>query len=169
MEINHNWLKIAELSRFIEDKGEVSLSETAKEKINRCRTYLDQKLAQSSQPIYGINTGFGSLCNTKIDSNQLEQLQENLVMSHACGTGEELPSEIVKIMLLLKAKGLAQGYSAAKVETVERLLTFYNKDIIPVVYMQGSLGASGDLAPLAHLSLPLLGKGEVYYKCTKIH
>ena len=168
MEINHNWLKIAELSRFIEDKGEVSLSETAKEKINRCRTYLDQKLAQSSQPIYGINTGFGSLCNTKIDSNQLEQLQENLVMSHACGTGEELPSEIVKIMLLLKAKGLAQGYSAAKVETVERLLTFYNKDIIPVVYMQGSLGASGDLAPLAHLSLPLLGKGEVYYKGTKM-
>ena len=144
------------------------MSETAKEKINRCRTYLDQKLAQSSQPIYGINTGFGSLCNTKIDSNQLEQLQENLVMSHACGTGEELPSEIVKIMLLLKAKGLAQGYSAAKVETVERLLTFYNKDIIPVVYMQGSLGASGDLAPLAHLSLPLLGKGEVYYKGTKM-
>jgi histidine ammonia-lyase len=168
MEINHNWLKIEDIERLITSKDEVYLSETAIENISKCRNYLDNKLSSVNEPIYGINTGFGSLCNTKINNNQLEQLQENLVMSHACGTGEELPQEIVKLMLLLKAKGLAKGYSAAKVETVERLLYFYNKNIIPVVYTQGSLGASGDLAPLAHLSLPLIGKGEVYYNGVKM-
>ncbi len=168
MEINHNWLKIEEIAKHLSEASKLTLSETVEEKIRRCRQYLDNKLKNSQTPVYGINTGFGSLCNTKIESGQLEQLQENLVMSHACGTGEELPSEIVKLMLLLKIKGLAKGYSAAKVETVRLLMEFYNRDIIPVVYRQGSLGASGDLAPLAHLSLPLLGKGEVYYRGQKI-
>jgi len=115
-------------------------------------------------PVYGINTGFGSLCDVKINDSQLEQLQTNLVMSHACGTGDEAPTEIVKLMLLLKAKGLSYGKSGVQKITVERLITFYNEDCIPVVYQLGSLGASGDLAPLAHLSLPLLGMGEVYLK-----
>ncbi len=168
MEINHNWLKIEEIDNLITKNNPLTLSETAEEKIRHCRQYLDNKLKNSETPIYGINTGFGSLCNTKIASGQLEQLQENLVMSHACGTGEELPSEIVKLMLLLKIKGLAKGYSAAKVETVKLLMEFYNRNIIPVVYQQGSLGASGDLAPLAHLSLPLLGKGQVYYRGQKM-
>jgi histidine ammonia-lyase len=118
-------------------------------------------------PIYGINTGFGSLCNVKISNENLSKLQENLVKSHACGTGEEVPLTIVKLMLLLKIQSLSYGYSGVQLETVERLIAFYNNDILPVVYNQGSLGASGDLAPLAHLALPLLGEGEVYYEGKK--
>jgi histidine ammonia-lyase len=119
-------------------------------------------------PIYGINTGFGSLCNIKISNENLSKLQENLVKSHACGTGEEVPSEIVKLMLLLKIQSLSYGYSGVQLITVLRLIDFYNNDILPVIYTQGSLGASGDLAPLAHLSLPLLGEGEVFYNGKKM-
>ena len=120
-------------------------------------------MKDNETPVYGINTGFGSLCNVKISSDNLSQLQENLVMSHACGTGEFVPKPIIKIMLLLKIQSLSYGYSGVQIETVERLIELYNNDVLPVIYTQGSLGASGDLAPLAHLSLPLLGKGEVYY------
>lgn len=112
------------------------------------------------EPIYGINTGFGSLYNIKISNENLTKLQENLVKSHACGTGEEVPKDIVKMMLLLKIQSLSYGYSGVQLETVERLIDFYNNDIFPVVYELGSLGASGDLAPLAHLSLPLIGEGK---------
>lgn len=140
----------------------LQLSEDVKMKIITCRMYLDEMLKESEDPIYGINTGFGSLCNVKVDKEQLSQLQENLVMSHACGTGDEVPLDIVKIMLFLKIQSLSYGYSAVQLETVQRLVDFYNNAIFPVIYTQGSLGASGDLAPLAHLSLPLLGKGEVY-------
>ncbi|PHO00449.1 histidine ammonia-lyase, partial [Rhodobacteraceae bacterium 4F10] len=140
----------------------LSLSEESKEKILKCRAYLDEKMKTHSDPIYGINTGFGSLCNVKISGDNLQQLQENLVMSHACGTGDEVPQEVVKLMLLLKIQSLSYGHSGVQLATVERLIEFYNNDILPVVYTQGSLGASGDLAPLAHLSLPLIGLGEVY-------
>jgi len=121
-------------------------------------------MASNDKPIYGINTGFGSLCNVIISDENLSQLQENLVKSHACGTGDEVPQEIVKIMLLLKIQSLSYGNSGVQLQTVERLVDFYNNDILPVIYTQGSLGASGDLAPLAHLSLPLLGEGEVNYE-----
>jgi histidine ammonia-lyase len=120
-------------------------------------------------PIYGINTGFGSLCNVEISQENLSKLQENLVKSHACGTGDEVPKEIVKILLLLKIQSLSYGYSGVQLSTVERLIDFYNNDILPIIYTQGSLGASGDLAPLAHLSLPLLGEGEVWHNNAKIH
>lgn len=143
------------------------LSEEAIIKINACRNYLDEKMKKNSLPIYGINTGFGSLCNVKINNNNLQLLQENLVMSHACGTGSEVPKEIVKLMLFLKIQSLSYGHSGVQLLTVERLIDFYNHNILPVVYTQGSLGASGDLAPLAHLSLPLIGKGEAYYKNKK--
>jgi histidine ammonia-lyase len=126
-------------------------------------------MASNEAPIYGINTGFGSLCNVKISNENLSQLQENLVKSHACGTGEEVPAEIVKIMLLLKIQSLSYGHSGVQLQTVERLVDFYNNDILPVIYTQGSLGASGDLAPLAHLSLPLLGEGEVTFEGKKVH
>jgi histidine ammonia-lyase len=142
----------------------LALSPSASEKISRCREYLDKKISRTSQPIYGVNTGFGSLYNRHINSDQLEKLQENLVKSHACGTGPEVPSDIVKLMLFLKAQSLAYGYSGVQVATVERLLDLYNQQINPCVYEMGSLGASGDLAPLAHLSLPLIGLGEVTYK-----
>jgi histidine ammonia-lyase len=125
-------------------------------------------MAASSEPVYGINTGFGSLCDVKINNADLEQLQKNLVMSHACGTGEEVPHSIVKIMLLLKVQSLSYGHSGVQLLTVQRLIDFYNNDIFPVIYTKGSLGASGDLSPLAHLCLPLIGMGEVDYKGNRI-
>jgi histidine ammonia-lyase len=149
-------------SILIEDK-KLALSEEVVEKIQKCRDYLNDKLKNQSEPIYGINTGFGSLYNVKISKENLSKLQENLVKSHACGTGEEVPHDIVKLMLLLKIQSLSYGHSGVQVATVQRLVDFYNEDILPVIYTQGSLGASGDLAPLAHLSLPLIGEGEVYY------
>ena len=145
-------------------RKKLQLSTKAQDSIVKCRTYLDTKMASHKDPIYGINTGFGSLYNVKINSKNLTKLQENLMKSHACGTGDEVPRDIVKLMLLLKIQSLSYGHSGSQLETVERLIDFYNNDILPVVYTQGSLGASGDLAPLAHLSLPLIGDGEVWYK-----
>jgi histidine ammonia-lyase len=156
-------LTIEVLQEIIGQHKKIGLSEEAKINIQKCREYLDHKMSENDKPIYGINTGFGSLCNVKISHDNLSQLQENLVKSHACGTGEEVPQAIVKIMLLLKIQSLSYGHSGVQLQTVERLVDFYNHDILPVVYTQGSLGASGDLAPLAHLSLPLLGEGEVNY------
>ena len=143
------------------------LDENAKQNIEKCRAYLDSKTKNTDAIFYGINTGFGSLCNVKISSEDLEQLQENLVLSHACGTGDEVPQEIVKSMLLLKIKNFTYGNSGISLAVTQRLIDMYNNDILPVVYQQGSLGASGDLAPLAHLSLVLLGKGKVYHKGIK--
>jgi histidine ammonia-lyase len=161
--IENNWITLAQLDEIIDSRADVKLSESAKAHIQKCRAYLDDKVRVAEEHIYGVNTGFGSLCNTAIEEKDLEKLQRNLVESHACGTGDRVPDHIVKRMLLLKAIGLSHGSSGAQVATVERLLYFYNNDIIPVIYQQGSLGASGDLAPLAHLSLPLLGEGEVSY------
>ncbi|EPH12317.1 histidine ammonia-lyase [Myroides odoratimimus] len=153
---------IEKLNEILTQGQKIQLSEEARANIVNCRMYLDDKMAKQADPIYGINTGFGSLCNVKIDNDNLSQLQENLMMSHACGTGEIVPEEIVKIMLLLKVKSLSYGNSGVQLETVERLIDFFNNDILPVVYNQGSLGASGDLSPLAHLTLPLIGEGEVF-------
>lgn len=140
----------------------LELSEDARRRIIKCREYLDGKIASQEEPIYGVTTGFGSLCDTVISKQDLNRLQENLVKSHACGMGEEVPRIIVKIMLLLKIQSLSYGHSGVQFETVQRLVDMYNRNVLPVVYQLGSLGASGDLAPLAHLCLPLLGLGEVY-------
>jgi histidine ammonia-lyase len=146
----------------------LKLSDEAIQKINSCRNYLDEKIKKGGKPIYGVNTGFGSLCNTIIPQDQIEQLQTNLVISHACGVGEEAPKEIVKLMLLFKIQGLSYGHSGIALETVNRLIDLYNNNLLPVIYQQGSLGASGDLAPLAHLVLPLIGLGEIYKEGKKI-
>lgn len=161
--ISSETLNIEAISDIISESKQLALSDEAVQKIISCRDYLNEKLKSQDMPIYGINTGFGSLYNIKISSENLTKLQENLVMSHACGTGNRVPHEIVKIMLLLKIQSLSYGHSGIQLETVQRLIDFYNNEVLPIVYTQGSLGASGDLAPLAHLSLPLLGKGEVYY------
>lgn len=153
-------LKLIQEITFSQKK--LALSEEAVLNIRKSHDYLSNKIKNNDVPIYGINTGFGSLCNVKISSENLSKLQENLVMSHACGTGEFVAKPIIKLMLLLKIQSLSYGYSGVQLETVERLIQFYNNDILPVIYSQGSLGASGDLAPLAHLALPLIGKGEVY-------
>jgi histidine ammonia-lyase len=157
-------LKLETVWEILKEDVKLCLSEESVELITHCRNYLDHKLENNSSPIYGITTGFGSLHNKTISKDQLNKLQENLVMSHACGTGPIVKDDIVRIMLLLKIYALSLGKSGVQVETVQRLIDFFNEGINPVVYEQGSLGASGDLAPLAHLVLPLLGMGEVIYE-----
>ncbi len=156
-------LDIVVIYNIFKQNKKLKLSEESKSKILACKAYLDNKLEQNEKPMYGINTGFGSLYNVKISNEDLTKLQENLVMSHACGVGDRVPESIVKVMLLLKIQSLSYGHSGVQLETVNRLIEFFNNDIFPFVYTQGSLGASGDLAPLAHLALPLLGKGKVVH------
>ena len=162
--ISAEHLTIERIGEILAHHEQLELSEEARLRIAHCREYLDKKIEANEKPIYGVTTGFGSLCNVSIGQDHLAHLQINLMMSHACGTGDRVPNEIVKIMLLLKIQSLSYGYSGCKLDTVERLIDFFNTDIYPVVYMQGSLGASGDLVPLAHLSLPLIGMGEVEYQ-----
>ena len=159
--VGENILSIEIINEIISNNSKISLSSIAKKRIKSSQVYLNKRINNSDDPIYGINTGFGSLYNQKISSKDLSQLQYNLVVSHACGVGDEVPSNIVRLILLLKIQSLSYGNSAVNLKTVERLTDMYNKEILPVIYEQGSLGASGDLAPLAHMSLPLLGLGEV--------
>jgi histidine ammonia-lyase len=155
-------LDLPVLSKILEQNMLLALSEEAILNIKKCHKYLHKKIENDKSPVYGINTGFGSLCNVKIADENLSKLQENLVKSHACGTGEFVPKPIIKLMLLLKIQSLSYGYSGVQLQTVERLIDLYNHNLLPVIYTQGSLGASGDLAPLAHLALPLLGIGAVW-------
>ncbi|CAN5460681.1 histidine ammonia-lyase [soil metagenome] len=159
--ISSRVLSLLDLETILSTHTQLVISQEAKEKIIKCREYLDNKIATTSQPLYGVNTGFGSLYNKNISKEDLERLQDNLVKSHACGTGPEIPVEIVRLMLFLKAQSLCYGYSGVQLDTVERLTLLFNNHVYPKVYEMGSLGASGDLAPLAHLSLPLIGLGEV--------
>ena len=157
-------LDLKRINDVIASDATLELSEASANKIIRCRNFLDQKLESLERPVYGINTGFGALYNVKISDENLSKLQENLMLSHACGMGDKVPNTIVRLMLWFKARSLSFGHSGVQLETVNRLIGFYNNNIFPVVYTQGSLGASGDLAPLAHLSLPLIGEGEVWYE-----
>jgi histidine ammonia-lyase len=159
----------SEAVAFVASGQHLTISEEAKSRLKQVRAYLDHKSQHMQVPIYGVNTGFGSLCNTVIANEDLSTLQENLLLSHACGMGEEVPRPIVKLMLLLKIRGVLYGNSGVQPETVELLAGMYNHNIIPVVYTQGSLGASGDLSPLSHLCLPLIGHGEVYFNEQKMH
>ncbi len=162
--ISSEHLTIGRVKEIINSKATLVLGKEAEAKVNKCRNYLDEKGIDPSRPVYGVTTGFGSLCDISISHDELSQLQHNLMMSHACGTGPEVRPEIVKLMLLLKIQSLSYGYSGVQLATVQRLIDMYNNDVLPIVYEQGSLGASGDLAPLAHLCLPLIGMGEVEYK-----
>jgi len=161
-------LDLETIEDILVNKKKLALSEEAESNIERSRKYLNKKITESDTPVYGINTGFGALCNVKISPGKLTELQENLVKSHACGTGDKVNKEIIKLMLLLKIQSLSYGNSGIALDTVLRLIDFYNFDILPVIYEQGSLGASGDLAPLAHLALPLIGEGEVYFEDSTI-
>lgn len=142
----------------------LSLHPEARQRMASARTFLLDKLKRSERPIYGINTGFGKLCKEEIAPADLELLQINLVRSHACGVGKEIPGSLARLMLLLKLKSFTTGHSAISVELMDRLLDYYNSGAEPVVFEKGSLGASGDLVPLAHMVLPLLGLGEVVYQ-----
>ena len=166
--LDHEDIDISQIKDLLEKGQTLSMGEHAAEQVNKCRQYLDNKLDHTGDLFYGINTGFGYLQNVRIDKTQLEQLQSNLIKSHACGMGEEVPLPIVKLMLMLKVKSLCYGNSGVQLQTISRLIDMYNNNILPVIYTQGSLGASGDLAPLSHLSLPLIGLGEVYHEESKI-
>ena len=161
-------LSLSDIRNIISNRLRLSLSSESVERINTNRRYLEEKLKNNDQAYYGINTGFGSLCDQKISNEELKKLQINLVISHACGVGKEIELPIVKLMLLLKINALSFGFSGIRLQTVEKLIFFFNNDILPVVFESGSLGASGDLAPLAHLSLPLIGEGMVYYQNKKV-
>ena len=166
--ISSERLTLERVNEIITKKMTIALSDDAIARIEKCRNYLDNKMETQKEPIYGVTTGFGSLCNISISKEQLSQLQKNLVMSHACGVGDEVPQEVVKLMLLLKVQNFAAGYSGVQLVTAQRLVDCFNEDVLPVVYQQGSLGASGDLCPLANLMLPsVLGMGDVYYKGRK--
>jgi histidine ammonia-lyase len=163
--ISSERLTLERVKEIIDKKMTLALSETAIVRIQKCRAYLDKKMETQKEPIYGVTTGFGSLCNISISKEELSQLQKNLVMSHACGVGDEVPQEVVRLMLLLKVQNFCFGYSGVQLQTAQRLVDCFNNDVLPVVYQQGSLGASGDLCPLANLMLPaILGMGDVYYK-----
>ena len=157
-------LSLERVKQIIDNQEQLVLSPESTAAIVKCREYLDRKMEDIDHPVYGVTTGFGSLYNVTIPKEDLSQLQHNLVMSHACGTGDTVRPQIVKLMLLLKVQNLSYGHSGVQLCTVQRLIDMFNNDILPVVYQQGSLGASGDLAPLAHLCLPLIGLGEVLYK-----
>ena len=159
--LDDTWLSFEQVNALLQYEQRISITFKAHHLITRCREYLDAQTASGDKLFYGINTGFGFLQNVRIDPEQTEQLQYNLLMSHACGLGEEVPEPIVRLMLVFKIKSLSYGHSGVQIDTVKRLLDMYNEDVLPVVYTQGSLGASGDLAPLSHLCLPLIGMGSV--------
>jgi histidine ammonia-lyase len=165
--LDHHWLNFEQIKDLLDFNQQISITFEAHEKITACRIYLDSKMKDAGSLYYGINTGFGFLQNVQIDAGSIEQLQYNLLVSHACGLGEEVPKDIVKLMLMLKVKSLSYGNSGVQIDTVKRLIDMFNNGVTPVIFTQGSLGASGDLAPLSHMSLPLLGLGEVYYQGQK--
>ena len=162
--ISASQLTLDQVSTLISTNAQLALSDDAFSRIATCRQFLEAKIASGDDLYYGINTGFGSLCDVPISKQDIEQLQYNLVVSHAAGTGDLVPPEVVRIMLLLKIQSLSYGHSGVRTEVVQRLIDFYNAGILPEIFQLGSLGASGDLAPLAHLSLPLIGKGNVWYE-----
>ncbi|MGB1210513.1 MAG: histidine ammonia-lyase [Lacinutrix venerupis] len=167
--ISSDRLDIVTIYNIFKENKKLKLSEESIQKIENCKTYLNKKLDEADKPFYGINTGFGSLYNVEISKADLTKLQENLVMSHACGTGERVPESVVKVMLLLKIQSFSYGHSGVQLATVMRLIDFFNNDVFPFVFTQGSLGASGDLAPLAHLALPLIGKGKVVHNKEEVN
>ena len=162
IKIDGGSFKLDELKRFL-DGERVDVAPAAIKKVRRVRAFVEQALA-SDEVYYGINTGFGLLSNKVIPRMDLEKLQENLIVSHAVGVGEPFSRDIVRLIMLLRANVLAQGYSGIRIETLDLLVSMINKDIVPVIPRQGSVGASGDLAPLAHLALAMIGRGDVIYK-----
>jgi histidine ammonia-lyase len=162
--LDRSWLSFEQVQDYIAHHQQISITFDAHQRITHCREFLDRKLSSGNELFYGINTGFGFLQNVVIKDHQVEELQSNLLQSHACGMGDEVPAEIARLMLMLKVKSLSYGHSGVQIDTVKRLMEMHNQDILPVVFTQGSLGASGDLAPLSHLCLPLIGMGEVNYE-----
>ncbi|MBI9009751.1 MAG: histidine ammonia-lyase [Tenericutes bacterium] len=163
IEINGSNLDIYTFSKVVLDYEKIQISESSKLLVNNSRKYVEEVI-ESEVPTYGINTGFGKLSVISIKKSEVSKLQENLIKSHACGVGFPFSESIVRGMLLLRINALIKGFSGIRLEVIDKMVEFLNKNLTPVVFSQGSLGASGDLAPLSHMVLPLLGLGEVYYK-----
>jgi histidine ammonia-lyase len=156
-----SWSRLVELASAVNPSLEVS--EEAWSRADRYRSIVEAAIA-SGKVIYGINTGFGFLSDVKIESDKLQTLQYNLIRSHACGVGESIPADMIRALLILRAHTFLLGHSAVKKTTIETVLEFLKHDILPVIPCKGSVGASGDLAPLSHLALGLIGEGEVFYR-----
>ncbi|UUZ74757.1 histidine ammonia-lyase [Polaromonas sp. P1(28)-13] len=163
MNIQPGFLTLAQLREIHAGNEQLSIDPSATAGI-RASAQLVQQAAQGGAAVYGVNTGFGKLANQRIAQTDLDTLQLNLLRSHAVGVGEPMPERVVRLVLLLKAASLARGFSGVRESVIDMLLALYNKGMTPVIPCQGSVGASGDLAPLAHLCLPLIGEGEVFYK-----
>jgi len=166
--IDHQFLSMDGLWPVVQGTAAVTLSSEAEEAVSHTRQYLEGKLSDEGAQFYGINTGFGSLCNVRIPREELVTLQENLVRSHATGMGDVVSEEITRLIFFLKIKNMSLGFSGVRTELVRHMISVYNAGILPVIYELGSLGASGDLAPLAHLSLTLIGEGEAWYHGQRI-
>lgn len=162
--IKDDTIELTDIWQVLTSGATLKLSDEVRERIRGSRAYLEHRLSSGDETFYGINTGFGSLYDVKISNGEIVELQENLVRSHACGAGPEVPNEIVRIILFLKILSLGKGASGVREGLVDMLVSLYNAGINPVIRQYGSLGASGDLAPLAHLSLTLIGEGKVSYR-----
>jgi len=160
--LNGESLTLEQLIQISRDHEKVEMDPASMELVKRASLFVKHK-SESDEAIYGINTGFGHLAHVKIDKKEVNQLQENLLMSHACGVGDPLPVETVRAMMALRINALVKGYSGIRLETLHKMVEYLNDNLIPVVFEKGSLGASGDLALLSHMSLPLIGKGEVFW------
>ncbi|MEM2144085.1 MAG: histidine ammonia-lyase [Candidatus Jordarchaeaceae archaeon] len=163
VQIDGENLKIEDVVKVACDKAEVVIPERVKVRVKACREFLE-KLLEKGEVIYGVNTGFGALSDAKISSQELNQLQTNLIRSHAAGVGKPLGTEVVRATMLLRANTLAKGYSGIRLETLETLVEMLNRRVHPIIPAKGSVGASGDLAPLSHMVLVLMGEGEAEYK-----
>lgn len=161
--IDGNHLSLEQVIKIARQGEKVQLAEDAKTRILSSREYVDM-LVREERTVYGITTGFGKFSDVHISRHETEQLQKNLIMSHSCGTGNHFSEDIVRAIMLLRANALAKGFSGIRLETVQALIDLLNNGVIPAIPEKGSLGASGDLAPLSHMVLPMLGLGEAYYK-----
>ncbi|MFS1702426.1 histidine ammonia-lyase [Alteromonas sp. AMM-1] len=160
-------LTLEQLRTVFREHVELALDDSAKTGIQAAeQTVLD--VIKENRTVYGINTGFGLLANTRIDVNELELLQRSIVLSHAAGTGDFMSEDTVRLLMLLKINSLARGYSGIRLGVVEALIKLYNAEVYPAIPEKGSVGASGDLAPLAHMSVVLLGEGEAFYRGERI-
>lgn len=162
IELNDS-LTLQDFVAVVRNFEEVRLSGAARKRVEKSRTFIE-KIIEQGDPVYGVNTGFGKFQNTRIERDMLEELQRNLILSHSIGVGEPFPADVVRGMLLLRAQSLAMGHSGVRPLVIEGLLNFLNHQVHPVVPSQGSVGSSGDLAPLSHLTLALIGEGEVEHQ-----
>ena len=163
IKINGNDLTIEDVVQVARFGAKVEIDEKQKEEILKSRAYVEDALA-SGQAIYGINTGFGKFSTVSISEEELDLLQKNLIYSDACGVGEPFDTEIVRAMMVLRANSICKGFSGVLMTTVECLINMLNEGVHPIVRSKGSVGSSGDLCPLAHMVLPMIGEGEAEYK-----